>query len=137
MPRILAIDFGLKRTGLAVTDPLQIIATALDTVPSDTVIPILQQYFKKEEVTEIVLGYPRTLRNEDTDMTEPVRKLSAILQNLFPGKKLILLDERFTSVLAQRTLLASGTKKKDRQVKGNVDKVSATILLQDYMNSKH
>ncbi|MBX7124962.1 MAG: Holliday junction resolvase RuvX [Cyclobacteriaceae bacterium] len=137
MPRILAIDFGLKRTGLAVTDPLQIIATALDTVPSDTVIPFLQQYFKKEEVTEIVLGYPRTLRNEDTDMTEPVRKLSATLQNLFPGKKLILLDERFTSVLAQRTLLASGTKKKDRQVKGNVDKVSATILLQDYMNSKH
>jgi putative holliday junction resolvase len=136
MGRILAIDYGLKRTGIAVTDPMRIIATALDTVESQKLIQFLKSYFQKEQVDEMVLGLPKRLNNTDTDMTAPVLKLADLLKKTFPEKPLALLDERFTSSIALKTMIAGGMKKKDRQVKGNVDKISATIILQDYMQGK-
>jgi putative holliday junction resolvase len=136
MGRILAIDYGLKRTGIAVTDPMRIIATALDTVESQKLIQFLKSYFQKEQVDEMVLGLPKRLNNTDTGMTAPVLKLADLLKKTFPEKPLALLDERFTSSIALKTMIAGGMKKKDRQVKGNVDKISATIILQDYMQGK-
>jgi len=136
MGRILAIDYGLKRTGLAVTDTQQIIATALETVPSTELLKFLQSYFQKESVDQLVLGMPKKLNNTDTDMTQPVRALLKQLQEKFPDKPVALIDERFTSSIAMQTMIAGGMKKKDRQVKGNVDKISATIILQSYMESK-
>jgi putative Holliday junction resolvase len=136
MGRILAIDYGLKRTGIAVTDPMRIIATALDTIESQKLIEFLTGYFKKETVDELVLGLPKRLNNTDTDMTPHVHKLAELLKNTFPEKPLSLLDERFTSSIALDTMIAGGMKKKDRQVKGNVDKISATIILQDYMSAR-
>jgi putative Holliday junction resolvase len=134
--RILAIDYGLKRTGIAVTDPLRIIATALDTVESQKLMTFLKSYFQKEPVDEIVLGLPKRLNNTDTDMTPHVQKLAEALRKIFPEKPLTLLDERFTSSIALDSMIAGGMKKKDRQVKGNVDKISATIILQDYMSAR-
>jgi putative Holliday junction resolvase len=134
--RILAIDYGLKRTGIAVTDPLRIIATGLDTVESQKLMAFLKLYFQKEPVDEIVLGLPKRLNNTDTDMTPHVHKLAESLRKIFPEKPLTLLDERFTSSIALDTMIAGGMKKKDRQVKGNVDRISATIILQDYMSTR-
>lgn len=136
MGRILAIDYGTKRTGIAVSDPLRIIATALDTVDSKLLISFLKNYFQKEPVDELVLGLPKRLNNEATDMTPLVNKLADQLRAIFPDKPLTLIDERFTSSIALQTMIAGGMKKKDRQVKGNVDKISATIILQDYMQSR-
>src|SRR6185295_13503498 len=135
MPRILAIDYGMKRTGLAVTDPMRIIATALETVESDKLLNFLAAYFQKEPVDQLVVGMPKRLNNEDTDMTEHVRKLVAALNQKFPDKPVALVDERFTSSIAMRTMIDGGMSKKDRRVKGNVDKISATIILQSYMES--
>lgn len=134
MGRILAIDYGRKRTGIAVTDPLQIIATALDVVESQQLFKWLETYFQKETVDEIVLGLPTNLKSEDNEMTPLVRALAERLREKFPTKKLHLVDERFTSSMAQKVLIANGTKKKDRQVKGNTDKVAATIILQDFLH---
>ncbi len=136
MGRILSIDYGLKRTGIAVSDPLRIIATALETVESAKLISFLKAYFLKEPVDELVLGLPKRLNNTDTDMTPFVNKLAEQLRISFPDKPLTLIDERFTSSIALQTMIAGGMKKKDRQVKGNVDKISATIILQDYMLTK-
>lgn len=136
MGRILSIDYGLKRTGLAVTDPMQIIATALDTVESEKLLPYLTSYFKKEQVDSFVVGMPRNLKNQDTDMTPHVRQLIIELKKNFPATPVHEIDERFTSSIAKKVLIASGTKKKDRQVKGNVDKISATIILQDYLSGR-
>ena len=136
MGRILAIDYGMKRTGIAVSDPLRIIATALETVESPKLISFLKTYFQKEPVDELVLGLPKRLNNTDTDMTPFVNQLAQHLRITFPDKPLTLLDERFTSSIALQTMIAGGMKKKDRQVKGNVDKISATIILQDYMLTK-
>lgn len=136
MGRILAIDYGMKRTGLAVTDPLRIIATALETVESTQLIPFLKKYFEKEPVDELVVGWPKSLRNEDNEMTPVVRQLVEVLKKTFPEKPVFLVDERFTSVIAQHAMIAGGMKKKDRQVKGNVDRISATLILQSYMESK-
>lgn len=136
MGRIIAIDYGLKRTGLAVTDPLQIIATALDTVESAQLINYLSSYFLREPVDAIVVGMPRNLRNEDTDMTQPVRELVTELGKRFPNKTIHLVDERFTSRIAQQSMVTGGMKKKNRQKKENVDMVSATIILQDFMSSR-
>lgn len=135
MSRILAIDLGLKRTGLAVTDPLKIIATALETVDSTKLIPYLQSYMKREPVERIVLGLPRRLNNEDTEMTPHVRKLEAQLRELFPTLPVSLVDERFTSSLAKHAMITGGMKKSDRRVKGNVDKISAVLILQSWMES--
>jgi putative Holliday junction resolvase len=135
MSRILAIDLGLKRTGLAVTDPLQIIATALDTVETSTLIPYLRSYLAKEPVERFVLGFPRRLNNEDSEMTPHVRRLEAQLTALFPGIPVSQVDERFTSSIAKRAMITGGMKKKDRRVKGNVDKISAVLILQSWMES--
>lgn len=136
MGRIISIDYGMKRTGLAVTDPQQIIATALDTVASDQLIPFLTRYFSKEPVDAIVVGMPKNLNNQDNEMTPLVRKLLEALAATFPGMAIHTIDERFTSKIAMQSMIMSGTKKKDRQVKGNTDKISATIILQDFLSSR-
>lgn len=135
MGRILAIDYGTKRTGLAVTDPLRIIATALDTVPTNEVLHYLKTYCAREPVDEVVIGMPRTLQNEDSSLAPYVRKFIVQLKEAFPEKPIREADERFTSALAQRAMLEGGMKKKDRQVKGNVDKISAVLILQQFMAS--
>ena len=136
MARILAIDYGNKRTGLAVTDPLQIIASGLETVPTHTLVAFLKNYFQKEAVEALVLGMPKRLDNTDTDTTASVKALAKRLQKEFPEVPLHLVDERFTSKIAQQTMLAGGLKKKDRQVKGNVDKISATLILQTFLERR-
>src|SRR6478735_6596300 len=136
MGRILAIDYGLKRTGIAVTDPLRIIATALEVIDSQKLMEFLKLYFQKEQVDELVLGLPKRLNNQDTDMTPYVNKLAESLKKTFPDKPLALVDERFTSSIAHQTMIDGGMKKKDRQVKGNADKISATLILQTYMQSR-
>lgn len=136
MGRIVAIDYGLKRTGIAVTDPLRIIATPLDTVDTATLLAFLTRYAQQETVDEFVVGMPKTLLNKDSEIAPYVRKFVEELTKIFPQKPVHLADERFTSTMAQRALIEGGMKKKDRQVKGNVDKVSATIILQSFMASK-
>ena len=135
MGRILAVDYGLKRTGLAVTDPLRIIATALETVPTLDLLKFLIKYLEKERVDEFVVGMPKTLMNEDSQIAPQVRIFVEELKKTFPNKPIHLVDERFTSRMAIRTMLDGGMKKKDRQVKGNVDKISATIILQSFLTS--
>ncbi len=136
MGRIMAIDYGLKRTGIAVTDPLQIIANGLDTVPTHTLLKFLQDYFTKEQVDEVVIGMPKNLENKDTDSTQSVRNFVKAFEKKFLDRKLILHDERFTSQMAMQTMIAGGMSKKDRRVKGTVDRISATIILQSYLESK-
>lgn len=133
MGRILAIDYGSKRVGIAVTDPLRMIATGLTTVHSKDVIAFLEDYFKKEAVDEIVVGEPKTLQNEKSDSARFIDPFVKHLQRKFPDKNVVRYDERFTSALAHQAMRDGGLKKKDRQNKGTVDMVSATILLQDYM----
>lgn len=134
MGRILAIDYGTKRTGLAVTDPLRIIATALETVPTTDLLKFLQTYLAKETVDEFVVGMPKTLKNEDSEIAPLVRTFVEELKKTFPEKPVHLADERFTSRMAMQAMIAGGMKKKDRQVKGNVDKISATIILQSFLD---
>lgn len=136
MPRILAIDYGTKRTGLAVTDPLQIIATALETVDSTQLIPYLKKYFEKEHVSEMVIGMPKRLDNTDSENASAVKKFIELFTQNFPSIPVKEMDERFTSSLALDAMITGGMKKKDRQVKGNVDKISATLILQNYMQSR-
>jgi putative Holliday junction resolvase len=135
MGRVLAIDYGKKRTGLAVTDPLKIIATALETVLTIDLLKYLADYMQKEEVEQIVLGLPVNLNSQDTDITADVRKFSDILRNQFPAIPLHFNDERFTSKMALQSMIDSGTKKKDRREKGNLDKISAVIILQSFLSS--
>lgn len=135
MGRILAIDYGRKRTGLAVTDPLRIIATSLETVSTNELLAFLKGYAQKESVDEFVIGMPKTLRNEDSENAPFVREFIVGLKAAFPGKPVHEVDERFTSSLAQRAMIEGGMKKKDRQEKGNVDKISATIILQSFLQS--
>jgi putative holliday junction resolvase len=136
MGRILAIDYGTKRTGIAVTDQLRIIATALETVETNHLLDFLKKYFLKEAVDEVVIGMPKQWNNQDSETAPMVRKFVELFKTTFPDKSILLADERFTSAQAQRTMIAGGMKKKDRQVKGNVDKISATLILQNYMQSK-
>lgn len=133
MPRILAIDYGKKRTGLAVSDPLKIIANGLCTVDTTTLLTFLKDYFLKEEVEQVVIGLPRSLKNEDTDATPLVKQFVDRFRIEFPSKPIELVDERFTSKMAFQTMIDSGLKKKDRKNKALVDEISATILLQDFM----
>jgi putative Holliday junction resolvase len=135
--RILAIDYGLKRTGLAVTDPLRIISTALETVETKNILGFLTGYFDKEAVDEIVIGLPKTLRNEDSQTAPAVRVFADQLKQKFPAKPVHFMDERFTTSIAKQTMIDGGMKKKDRRVKGNVDKISATLILQSYMAMNH
>lgn len=136
MGRILAIDYGAKRTGIAVTDPMRIIATALETVESPKLIAYLKVYFLKEQVDEVVIGMPKQLNNQDSESAPLVRKFVETFKTTFPDKPIALADERFTSAQAHRTMLDGGMNKKNRQVKGNVDKISATLILQNYMQVK-
>jgi putative Holliday junction resolvase len=134
MPRVLAIDLGTKRTGLAVTDPLKITANPLETIETEKLLTYLQAYCAKEEVEAIVLGHPTRLNGQDNEMTPKVLKLKEDLLKIFPNKKIVLIDERFTSKMAMQTMIAMGSKKKDRKEKaGNLDKVSAAIILQSYL----
>jgi putative holliday junction resolvase len=133
MGRLLAIDYGKKRTGLAVTDTLRIIATALDTVPTSDLLPYLKNYLSRETIDAFVIGMPRTLKNEDSEIAPLVRQFITELKKTFPGKPVHEADERFTSSMAQRAMIDGGMKKKDRQVKGNADKISAVLILQQFM----
>ncbi len=137
MARILAIDLGTKRTGLAVTDPLQILANPLETVETSQLMLFLKSYCTKEPVETLVLGLPTQLNGQDNEMTPRVMKLKEELQSVFPDKKIALIDERFTSKMAMQSMIAMGSKKKDRREKaGNLDKVSAAIILQSYLEQK-
>src|SRR5688572_29730179 len=135
MGRILAFDYGLKRTGIAVTDPLRIIATPLETVVTANLFQFLTSYMQKENVDEFVVGMPKTLLNEDSEIAPMVRKFVENLKLKFPEKHVHLADERFTSSMAMQAMIDGGMKKKDRQIKGNVDKISATIILQSFIDA--
>lgn len=135
MGRVLAIDYGTKRTGIAVTDVLRIIATPLETVATKELINFLKAYLQKETVDEFVVGMPKTLKNEDSAIAPLVRKFIEELKKTFPDKPVHLADERFTSSIAMRAMIDGGMKKKDRQEKGNVDKISATIILQSFLDA--
>jgi putative holliday junction resolvase len=137
MGRILAIDFGIKRVGLAVTDPMQIIATGLETVETSVLLNFLKNYFQKELVEEVVIGMPKKLNNQDSDTATSVKKFVELFKKNFPTLKITEVDERFTTSMAHQAMIAGGMKKKDRQVKGNVDKISATIILQSYLQTKN
>jgi len=136
MGRIIAIDFGTKRTGIAVTDLLKIIATGLTTLQTKDVLDFLTTYLKSEQVECIVIGEPKTLANEDSNIAPKVNEFVKKLKEKFPNIPIDRMDERFTSKIAQQTMLAGGLKKKDRQNKATVDRISATIILQDYMSLK-
>lgn len=135
MSRILAIDYGAKRTGLAVTDSLGIIATPLDYIATHELEIFLSGYFKREDVNKVIVGMPRNLDGSDTNATSLVQAFINRFRKVFPTKELILHDERFTSKMALDAMIAGGMKKKDRREKGKVDKVSATIILQSYLES--
>ena len=136
MARIMSIDYGGKRTGLAVTDPLQIIATGLTTVQSKDMIPFLKKYFLQEEVELIIIGEPKNWDESDTHATPLVREAIKKLQKEFPGIPLKTVDERYTSKMAKDAMLQMGMKKKDRQNKKNVDEIAATMMLQEYLQSR-
>ena len=136
MGRILAIDYGKKRTGLAVTDPLQIIANGLTTVPTAQLEAFILDYVKREGVERIVVGLPRQNSGEESENMKRITPFVNRLKKVLPDTPLEMVDERFTSVLAHRTMLDAGLKKKDRQNKALVDEISACIILQTYMESR-
>ena len=136
MGRILSIDFGGKRTGLAVTDPLQIIATALDTVNTHDLYEFLKKYVVEEQVEKIIIGYPLNLDDSPTHATPLVDAAVKRLNKLFPQVPVEKVDERFSSRRASEAMLEMGMKKKDRRQKGNTDQIAATILLQEYLNAR-
>ncbi len=135
MARIVAIDYGGKRTGLAVTDPLQIIATGLETIESKELIPYLKKYFAAETVELIIIGLPKNWDDSDTHGTPLVEAAIKKIQKEFPKMPLKTVDERYTSKMAKDAMLQMGMKKKDRRIKGNVDIIAATIILQEYLQS--
>ena len=135
MGRILSIDYGTKRTGLAVTDPLRIIAGALATVETKQLEKYLADYFSKNDVDIIVLGKPSQMNGQPSETMRFIEPLAGRLRHAYPEKKVVLYDERFTSVMAHRTILDSGIGKMARRDKALVDRISATIILQSYMDS--
>jgi len=136
MGRILAIDYGRKRVGLAVTDPLQMIANKLTTVSSHTIFDFLTDYFAKEIVDCVVVGYPKTLRDEPSESLRYINPFLKQFEKKYPDVKLELVDERFTSKMAFQTMIDAGLGKKQRQNKELVDAVSATIILQFYLEKR-
>lgn len=134
--RILAIDYGAKRTGLAVTDPLQIIASGLTTVPTSELFSFLANYFQQEGVSKIIIGMPKRLNNEPSEIAEEIQQFIDAFQKKHPDISIETLDERFTSKIAFQSMIDGGMKKKQRQNKGLVDEIAATILLQDYLTRK-
>ena len=135
MPRILAIDYGIKRTGIAVTDPLKIIATGLTTIPSNTLISFLKDYFVKEEVELVIIGEPKNLDDSDTHATPIVKSMIKKLMKEFPAKRIKTVDERYTSKMASQAMIDMGMKKMQRRNKALVDEIAATIMLQEYLRS--
>jgi putative Holliday junction resolvase len=135
LARIICIDYGGKRTGIAVTDPLKIIATALTTIPSKELIPFLQTYFKAEPVELILIGEPLNLDDSATHATPLVEAAIKQLAKAFPAIPIQKVDERYTSKMAVQAMVEMGMKKKDRRVKGNIDQIAATIMLQAYMEA--
>ena len=135
MPRILSIDYGLKRTGIAVTDPLQIIATGLTTVETPQLFIFLKDYFSKEPVELILMGEPKNWDDTDTHATPLVKKAVERLKKEFPTIPIKMWDERYTSKLASQAMIEMGLKKKQRQNKALVDEIAATIMLQEYLRS--
>ncbi len=135
MGRILAIDYGLKRTGLAVTDTLQMIANGLATVPTAELIAYLSTYISKEKVETIVIGLPKQMNNEPSESMKYIEAFAALLKKNFSNIEITFYDERFTSVLAHRAMLDGGLKKKKRQNKELVDEISAVIILQSYLEN--
>ena len=133
MGRILAIDYGRKRCGIAVSDPLKIIANGLKTVATHDLDAFFELYFKEEKVDLVVMGLPRQLNNEPSEAMRYIEPYVRKFKRKYPDIPLVYSDERFTSVLAHRAMLEGGLKKKDRRNKALADEVSATILLQDYM----
>lgn len=137
MGRLLAIDYGKKRTGLAATDPMKLIASPLEAVDTEKLWSFLKQYVPDEKVEAIIVGVPTDHKGEDTDITAECRKLMRELETFFPDVEVFSMDESFTSKMARESMVASGAKKKKRSVKKNVDKVSAALILQSFMEYKN
>ena len=135
MGRLVAIDYGTKRTGIAVSDTLQIIANGLTTVPTHKLMEFLKTYFETEEVDCVVIGLPKKMNNEYSENMQHIRPFAKKLQATYPDLQIEFFDERFTSAIAQKAMIDGGLKKKARQNKALVDEISATIILQDYMES--
>ncbi len=135
MPRIIALDLGKKRTGVAVSDENKIIATGLDTVETDELIGYLKRYMKENEVEKILVGYPLNLDGSVTDGTPVVDKFIKKFGNVFPDMQVIKADERFTSKMARLAIGEMGLKKKDKEDKGLTDRISAVLILQDYLQN--
>lgn len=133
MARIICIDYGLKRTGLAVTDPFQIIATGLTTIHPKELVPFLKNYFLTEPVELILIGEPKNLDDSDTHATPHVKKCIKELKKNFPTTPIKKVDERYTSKMATRAMIEMGMKKKHRRNKTFIDEIAATIMLQEYM----
>jgi len=133
MPRILSIDYGGKRTGIAVTDPLKIIATGLTTIETPKLIKFLKDYFSKETVELVIIGMPLNLDDSDTDITSEVKRFITVFQKYFPSIPIREVDERYTSKLAAQAMLEMGMKKKQRQDKSKLDEIAATMMLQEYL----
>jgi putative holliday junction resolvase len=135
MGRILSIDYGLKRTGIAVTDPLKIIATGLTTIPSQNLLAFLKEYTSKENVEHIIIGEPKNLDDSDTHATHLVRNIIKKISKEFPTIPITTVDERFTSKMASQAMIDMGLKKMQRRNKALVDEIAATIMLQEYLRS--
>lgn len=135
--RIIGIDYGTKRVGVAVTDPSQMIASGLTTVGAHEILDFLSNYLLKEKVDAIVLGLPRKMNNTDSESLKYIRQFETALRRKFPDLPVKFMDERFTSQIALDTMIRGGMKKKDRQVKGNLDKISAAIILQNYLEQQN
>lgn len=136
MPRILAIDYGIRRTGIAVTDELQLIATGLTTVASETALAFLADYFSKEKVSTVLIGEPKQMNGQPSQSAPMIEKFVKSFRAAFPEMKIERADERFTSKMAFQAMIDGGLKKKQRQNKALVDEIAATIMLQDYLSRK-
>lgn len=136
MSRILAIDYGKKRTGIAVTDPAQIIANGLTTIETHKLMEFLLKYVASEPVERIVIGLPRKMNNEESESMSIIRPFVGSLKKKIPQIPIVMIDERFTSVLAHQTMIECGLKRKSRQNKALVDEISATIILQSYLEHR-
>ncbi|WP_432671346.1 Holliday junction resolvase RuvX [Flavobacterium sp. SM2513] len=136
MPRIVAIDYGLKRTGIAATDEMQMIASGLTTVESSTLLTFLKTYFSKEKVEKVLIGEPKQMNGLPSESAPIIEKFVIEFTKTFPDMELVRVDERFTSKMAFQTMIDSGLKKKQRQNKALIDEIAATIMLQDYLSRK-
>ena len=136
MARILGIDYGRRRTGVAVTDPLQIVAGAIGTLPTHTVLQFIKDYVAKEEVELIVVGQPTQLNGQPSESMRYITPFVNTLRKQLPEMSVVMYDERFTSTIAHQAMIDGGMKKSDRRDKGRVDSIAATIILNDYLSSK-